>query len=178
MRKTLSAELIKIIILIFILSVFSSCTHHYVPNQHPVKPGMAPDFSSNKSIRILNAYDASDVKLFYAAGFHKYMGDMQLWTDTAVNVLRNELEIRNLPVSDSAAKFIKLKITHASAYQGFATIRCIVNMEVETSDGQKRTFEGNNTSPWTIYRACDGAVTLAITAMLNDNEVLRFLKYQ
>ena len=167
----------KKIFLVFILILLSSCTHHYVPNQFPVKPGMAPDFSSNKNIRVVNAHDTADVKLFYAAGFHKYMGDMRLWTDTAVNVLRNELEIRNVPVSDGAAKTIKLKITHASAYQGFATIRCIVTLEVEMSDGRRKTFEGNNTSPWTLYRACDGAVTLAVTAMLNDNEILRFIKY-
>lgn len=167
----------KIIILLFLFTLPAACTHYYVPNQYPVKPGMVPDFTGQKSIRIINAQETSNVQLFYLAGFHKYLGDMRLWTDTAVGLLQSELGKRNIQVTNTAAKTIKLKITHANVYQGFASFRCILALEVETSTGYKKTFEGNNTSPWTAYRACDGAVTLAVTAMLNDNEILRFIKY-
>ncbi|MBW1849278.1 MAG: hypothetical protein JRJ27_19605 [Deltaproteobacteria bacterium] len=177
MSKISYAGVSKIILLLFIFSLPSACSHYYVPKQHPVKAGMVPDFTGQKSIHIINAHETSNIKLFYVAGFHKYLGDMQLWTDTAVGVLRSELEIRNIPVKDTASKTITLKIAHANAYQGFASIRCIVTLEVETSEGHRKTFEGNNTSPWTLWRACDGAVTLAVTAMLNDDEILRFLKY-
>ncbi len=177
MSRISCASVAKILLLLLIFSLPAACTHYYVPQQYPLKAGTVPDFTGKKAINIINAQQTSNVKLYYAQGFHKYMGDMQLWTDTAVGLLRSELENRNIQVADAASKFIKLKIIHASAYQGFATIRCIINLEVETSTGYKKTFEGNNTSPWTLFRACDGAVTLAITAMLNDDEILRFIKY-
>ncbi|MBW1849057.1 MAG: hypothetical protein JRJ27_18425 [Deltaproteobacteria bacterium] len=167
----------KIILLLFVFTLPAACSHYYVPKQYPVKAGMAPDFTGNKSIHIINAQETPNMKLIATQGFHKYLGDMQLWTNTAVGLLRDELESRNIQVTDTATKTIKLKITQANAYFGFATIRCILALEVETSEGHRKTFEGNNTSPWTLWRACDGAVTLAITAMLNDDEILRFIKY-
>jgi len=167
----------KIMLVLFICTFPAACSHYYVPNQYPVKADMVPDFTGKKSIHIINAQKTSNVKLIAAQGFHKYFGDMQLWTDTAVSLLQSELENRNIPVTDTATKTIQLRITDANAYWGFATIRCILTLEVETSAGHKKSFEGNNTSPWTLWRACDGAVTLAITAMLNDNEILRFIKY-
>ncbi len=177
MSKKSYTGVIKVILLISIIALSFGCSHYYVPSQYPVKAGTVPDYAGQKSIHIINAHKTSNVKLLAAQGIHKYLGDMQLWTDTAVGVLQSELESKNIQVTDTANKFISLKITHANAYWGFATIRCIVTLEVETSAGHKKTFEGNNTSPWTLYRACDGAVTRAIIAMLNNDEILRFIKY-
>ncbi len=167
----------KNLCLIFFLIVPYGCSHYYVPKQHPVNPGEAPDFTGMASINIVNAQETPKMNLLATQGFHKYLGDLQLWSDTAVGLLRSELEKRKIQVTDTAKKTIKLNITHATAHWGFASIRCILTLEVETSDGLRKTFEGNNASPWTLWRACDGAVTRAITALLNDEEMLKFIKY-
>jgi hypothetical protein len=177
MLKISFAAVSRVIILLIVFALPVGCSHYYVPKQFPVKAGTVPDFTGNKSIHIVNAQETSKIRLIGSQGMHKWLGDMQLWTDTAVGVLKSELENRKIQVSDTAAKTIKLKVTHANVYWGFATIRCILEMEAETSKGYRKTFEGNNTSAWTLYRACDGAVTMAITAMLNDDEILRFIKY-
>jgi hypothetical protein len=85
--------------------------------------------------------------------------------------------MRKITVTGDAEKELKLSVTHANGYQGFAALRCIITLRVETGEGYTKEFEGNNTSPWTLYRACDGAVTKAIEAMLNDEEILKYIKY-
>lgn len=177
MQASLSFKTCKLFIL-FILFVFSfGCTHYYVPNQHPVTPGMVPDFSGHDSVAVINTYESGKMTLIGTQGAHKWMGDMRLWTDTAVGVLENELQLRGIKVTGEGAKELKLAITHANVYWGFATIRCILSLKVETGEGYTNIFEGNNSSPWTLYRACDGAVTRAVEAMLNDENILKYLKY-
>jgi len=164
--------------MIFIFLLFSfGCTHYYVPKQHPVAPGLVPDFTGNNAIAVINAHETGKMTLIGSQMAHKWMGDMRLWTDTAVGVLQNELQIRRIKVTGDASKELKLAVTHANVYWGFASIRCIITLEVDTGEGYHKTFEGNNSSPWTLYRACDGAVTRAVEAMLNDEEILRYLKY-
>ncbi len=167
-----------ILIIILALLIFSSgCTHYYVPKQFPATAGMVPDFTSNNAIAVINAYETGNMTLIGSQGAHKWMGDMQLWTDTAIGVLENELQIRQINVTGEASKELKLKITHANTYTGFASIRCVLTLRVETGEGYSKEFEGNNSSPWTLYRACDGAVTRAVEAMLNDEEILKYIKY-
>jgi hypothetical protein len=138
---------------------------------------MVPDFTSDNAIAVINAHKTGKMALIGSQGVHKWMGDMQLWTDTAVGVLENELQIRKINVTGEASKTLKLAITHANTYPGFASIRCVLSLRVETGEGYSKEFEGNNSSPWTLYRACDGAVTRAVEAMLNDEEILRYIKY-
>jgi hypothetical protein len=101
---------------------------------------------------------------------------MQKWTDTAAGLLKSELEKRGFDVTQGSPKEIKLTVLRANLYWGFAAIRCILFLKVETSDGYTHEYEGNNASGWTLYRACDGAVTRAIAAMLEDKVILAYLK--
>lgn len=165
-----------ITVLTFIFFSFG-CTHYYVPKQYPATEGMVPDFTSNNAVAIINAQSPGKVELIGSQGFHKWMGDLRLWTDTAIGVLENELQIRKVSVTGDATKELKLSVTHASVFFGFATIRCVLSLKVDTGEGYSREFEGNNSSPWTLYRACDGAVTRAVEAMLNDEEILSYIKY-
>ena len=167
----------KLFVLFILLLVPYGCTHYYVPNQHPVTPGLVPDFSCHDSVSVINAHETGEMMLIGTQGAHKWMGDMQLWTDTAVGVLENELQLRGIQVTGGSSKELKLTITHAHVYWGFAAIRCILSLKVEAGEEYTNTFEGNNSSPWTLYRACDGAVTRAVEAMLNDEKILNYLKY-
>jgi hypothetical protein len=138
---------------------------------------MVSDFSCHDSVAVTNAHESGKMILIGSQGAHKWMGDMQLWTDTAVGVLENELQLRGIKVTGESTKELKLTVTHANVYWGFAAIRCILSLKVEAGEGYTNTFEGNNSSPWTLYRACDGAVTRAVEAMLNDENILKYLKY-
>ena len=72
-------------------------------------------------------------------------------------------------------KELKLAITRVNLFWGAWAIRCILSLRVETGDGYIQEFEGNNASPSTLYRACDGAVTKAVAALLNDGQIRQYL---
>ncbi|MBW1815354.1 MAG: hypothetical protein JRJ39_17440, partial [Deltaproteobacteria bacterium] len=57
MSKFSYTSISKIILLLFVFALPSACSHYYVPKHHPVKPGMAPDFTGQKSIHIINAHE-------------------------------------------------------------------------------------------------------------------------
>ena len=176
MSGTRVFRLWKMVILIMLLIVAFGCTQRYVPKQYPIRPDMVPEFRGSQTVTIINAQASSEEVLIGSQGMYKWMADLQKWTDTAVGLLKTELEKRGIPVTAGAHKELRLAITRANLFWGAATIRCILYLNVETGDGYTREFQGNNASGWTLYRACDGAVTRAVTAMLNDDKILGYLK--
>ena len=77
-----------------------------------------------------------------------------------------------------AEKELKLAITDVNFYPGGFAIRCKLDLEVETGDGDTIEFTGDNNSPWTLYRACGGAVVRAVAEMLNHPNILYYLQNQ
>lgn len=182
MLKFSCPQVIKIIVLLFISVLPIACTNFdsrtYVPRMLPLKDGMVPDFTGRKNIRIFNGYKNSNLILitreYYGA---QYYADMKLWTDSAVDTLKRELENRNIQTNDTASKYIKLRITHAYARLLSGYNNCRLFLEVETSKGHKKTFEIFNRYSGNYWRAIDGAVAMSVATMLNDHEILRFIKY-
>lgn len=175
MGKTILLRQYRIVALLVLSAFFMGCTHYYAPKQYPINRQMIPEFSGSGAVTVVNGYAAPKVLLIGAQGAHTWKGDMQKWTDTAVGLLKSELEKRGFDVTQGAPKELRLVVTRANLYWGFAAIRCILFLEVKASDGYANEYEGNNASGWTLYRACDGAVTRAIAAMLKDEKILAYL---
>lgn len=166
----------KITIIFFLLVVFCGCTHHYVPREYPINPVLVPELSVSQPVSLINVQtDNKDILIGKNMG-HKWMGNLTKWTDVAVGLLQTELQKRDINVTEDAPKVLKLSITQAEIIPGAWAIRCILNLKVETGDGYTVDLEGNNASPATLYRAVDGAVTRAVTALLNDDNILSYLK--
>jgi len=163
---------IALLFLIFLLG----CTHQYVPQKYPLGEGAAAGLTRVGHVEVVNGQTATGLVLIGVQGAHKWMGDLRQWTDTAVQLTRDELHKRGGQTEPGAPANLTLEITRANLYWGFASIRCILYLKATTGDGYVREFEGNNSSPWTLYRACDGAVTRAVTAMLEDPKIVEYLK--
>jgi hypothetical protein len=175
MEKRIKARRYAIFAVIFLIALFTGCTHYYVPRQYPVKSTEVPKITGNGKLSIVNGYESPREILIGVQGAHKWMGDMQKWTDTAAGLLKSELEKRDYKVTENAPRMLKLNVTRANIYWGFAAIRCILFLKVETGDGYVSEYEGNNASGWTLYRACDGAVTKAVTALMKDPKIFGYL---
>jgi len=93
----------------------------------------------------------------------------------AAGLLKVELEKRGTKITKGAPKELRVSISRVNLFWGAWAIRCILYLSVETGDGYSKEYEGNNTSPWTLYRACDGAVTKAVAALLNDGKIRSYL---
>ena len=166
----------KLLVLLLILIGFAGCTHRISVEQYPMKEGMVTSFLGEQPVNVINAQDSADEELIGQIGFHKYLANLQEWSATATKVLKTELHDRNIVTTIEAEKEIKLAITDVNFYQGAFSIRCKLDLKVETGDGDTMEFTGDNNSPWTLYRACGGAVVRAVGAMLNDPTILYYLR--
>ena len=166
----------RLLVLLLILIGFAGCTHRISVEQYPMKEGMVTSFLGEQPVHVVNAQDSTDEELIGQMGFDKYVANLHEWSDTAIRVLETELHHRNIVTAVDAEKEIKLAITDVNFYQGGFSIRCKLDLKVETGDGDTMEFTGDNNSPWTLYRACGGAVVRAVAAMLNHPNVLYYLR--
>ena len=114
--------------------------------------------------------------LFAQNAGHKFFGNLQGWTATAIAITQRELTTRGMNVTENASKSLKLSIESVKGTFGVWLIRCETTLKVETTDVYIKTYVGDNSSPATLYRAADGAVMRAVAEMLRDEKIIAYLK--
>ena len=157
------------------ISAAAACTHVYVPRKYPVANTTIASFANHPTVQMTNTAESRNT-IVGSQGAHKWIGDLHTWTDVAIGLLTDELGKRGVTFVTDGKKTLKLSITRAQIFWGFAAIRCILNLHVETGDGHSFEFEGNNASPGTLYRAVDGSVTRAVEALLLSPQVRAYLE--
>ena len=167
----------KLLIFLLILIGFTGCgPTRWEVKQRPMKEGMVPDFVGLKPVNIINAQDSTEeVIIGESMTGHKYVANLQKWTDTAITIFETELHKRNIVTTTEAEKKIKLAITKAEFDLRWA-IQCKVDLKVETGDGYTMVFTRMNKSQ-SLSKACDRAVLWAVAAALNDDTILAYLKH-
>ena len=153
---------------ILLIIGLSGCTRviNYTPNPSTFKMDAIEEFSSNNSISLINEQISTDDVEFASKGIAKFTGNLQEWTDTAIQITKRELSKRNMNVTnEDVSKKLKLSIESVKG-----------RLNVETGDGYKNYYIGDNRSPANLYRASDGAVMRAVAAMLNDPNIISYLK--
>ena len=168
-------------ILLIVIACLIGCTHNYSVKPFPIKPGLIPDMNIDNSVHIVNAQDEGTINVFYRIGGSKWVGDLSEWTHNAVELLKFEMKKRDIVISEDATKVLKLSITEGKLDSEFAGIRCIVQLKVQAGNGYTQTYEGNhrNSSPFAQqarYHAGAGAVTKAVTELLNDRKIIEYLE--
>ena len=107
---------------------------------------------------------------------NELVGNLKSWTETAISLLKTELEKKGFVASGEAEKRLELSITPKIDMIPAAFLsRCIVFLKVTTGDGYSREYEGNNMSVDSLANIFGGAVGLAVEELLNDNEILVYL---
>ncbi|MCD4743010.1 MAG: hypothetical protein K8R67_11105 [Desulfobacteraceae bacterium] len=164
---------ISVFVILFLLG---GCSHHYIPVASTYKLDSIIEFSTNHSISIVNSQLSTSDVLFATNGAHKFYGNLQSWTDTAIKITQRELTKRDMSVVKDAQKTLKVSIETVKGTFGVWVIRCETTLKVETSEGYVNTYSGDNRSPATLYLAADGAVMRAVTEMLRDEKIISYLK--
>ena len=111
MSKYIIFRLVGIAILLMLFTSFG-CAHRYyykpdytqrfyVPKEIPLKPGMVlkPEFNAVKSVILLNTQNNKE-NIFLGAYTHKWWGNLNMWTDTAVGLVKSELEKKETLVTE------------------------------------------------------------------------------
>lgn len=185
MSKHILLRLVEVILL-FMLIIPCGCGHryfykpdsanrYYVPEQIPIKPGtiLKPEFNLCKAVNIINVQTNTD-NILIGAYTHKWRANLGIWTDTAVGLAQNELKKRGVSITVDAPKILRLSITSAKLDWRFRFVGCELILNVETGNGDVIWIKESNSSI-DLFDSCDGAVTKAVTAMFNDDKILRYL---
>ncbi len=165
------ANVLTVFLLMAVTSFISACSHVVFPRGPiPVKMDTVGPIETTEEISFVNQQTESKLTLIGSQGAHKYLADFKQWTDLVVDQLESELKKRGVRVNPSGDYTFNVSVDNARLFWGAWAIRCIVNVRVEKDDGTwSKTFEGNNASPATLYRAIDGAVYRAVEAVLKDS---------
>ncbi len=111
---------------------------------------------------------------------NRYSTDLKQVTDVTASFLAEELSKKGFSVRGDASKSITLNVTGIYlAYENPSDMNpsyhCLIEMECKTSDGRNKTVRDSHLSDHHA-RACNGAITKAVVDLLNDNELIDFLK--
>ncbi len=168
-------------VVLMALAFLVGCTHNFNVKPFPIKPDLLPKLNIQRSVQIVNAQDQGKNNIFKSGAGSKWIGDLGQWTQGAVELVKLVLNNQNVTLADDADKILKLAITAGKLSTEFAGIRCVVKLEVEAGNGYSQTYEGNhrNSSPIAEQArryAGAGAVTKAVTQMLNDRKIIQYLE--
>ena len=106
---------------------------------------------------------------------YHYYADLKQVTDVTVSFLAEELSKKGFSVRRDALKSITLNVTGINLAYMYPYYHCIIEMEYTISDGFKQTVSAYHTSN-RYARACNGAITRGVVDLLNDEELIGFLK--
>jgi len=91
--------------------------------------------------------------------WEELVGNEKSWTETAISLVKSELEKKGFVISDNANKELKLAITSKIQVIPVAFLtRCILYLRVETGNGYVKEFEGNNFSMDHVAEVLAGAL--------------------
>ena len=157
------------------LLLSSACTQVYNARVVRLDARRMGEFSVVEPIAVTNAQPSTERTLLGSDGTTTWYGSLNAWTETAVAEMRSELTRRGMPADGAAAKEVRLSVTAARVIFGFAVLRSIITLHVETGNGYVHDFEGNAGSGWTIFRAIDASVARAVQQALNEPPMIGYL---
>jgi len=162
-------------ILIMALCGCATSGRFYVPKPIPIKPGtvLKPDYKIVCSVNIINNQTNSEW-VHIGDYTHTWSANLLMWTDTAVELLTDELVKRGVIISERSPKTLKLSITRAKLFWGFDAIGCTLNLNVITGDGYVVNIE-ETSSAKDLYESCDTAVSNAVAQMFQDRGIQDYL---
>lgn len=165
---------------IVLVSIFliASCSSTRVPEAMEIRPDQVPDFTITGTLFVKNIQADSQQTDFGKIGVVQVKGDLRSWTDTAVKVLTSELTRRGAKIGEEAVTGLSLSVDQVdmgvAGLQYAGTPQGKVVISVQTENGYNSAFTGEYKS-LVAYKVGDGAITVAIEAMLNDEKIREYL---
>ena len=171
-----------VIILLIIAVIFLGCTRKYVVKPFNFEPELVPKFQANGSINLINAQSPNTQNVFRSGPVITWAGDLYEWTGHTIELLASELEKRKMTVSSDAKKTLHLAVTDGKLLREVKGVRCNITLKATAGNGYSKEFTGSNlhsASPFgemARYYAGANALTEAVIALLNDEELIRYFK--
>ena len=143
------------------------------PDTFAVPAEAATQLRGQQSVALNNAYKAeTQVKIY--TGPRDWVADLEQYTETAITMLGREMTKKGIAVAPQATKSVTLRVHDVQVSLGWV-IRCSLVLEAQHGDGTKSTIITENSSPGTAWRAVDGAIMLAVSRLLRDEQFLAYV---
>lgn len=126
-------------------------------------------------VRIQNTLPIGGEYYLGEPDIYRYYTDLKQVTDVVVSFLAEELSQKGFSVRADASKSIALNVTGIYLAYLYPYYQCIVEMEYTTSDGFNETVSASHSTN-RYARACNGAITRGAVDLLNDEDLIDFLK--
>lgn len=161
--------------LLFLFLIISGCSFRYTPKLYPIKPGAVPDFRSRATVDVVNPVQDSEVIHLGTVGSGIHHGSLGEIGDAIIVVMKNEAVKKGVNFESGAKKKMSVTVLETNVYKKpFAAVWCKIVAKVETGSGYSEMLQVENASGLPD-RACDGAITIMATSILNDEEVIEYL---
>ena len=155
-----------------VVMVLAACTIHYVPKPSPEEPIVIPVFKPGQPVAIVNKTAPREVVL--PVPTYDLRVDYRQYADSAIQLLKSELEKRDGVVQTSASREIGLDFTDIRIVPSLGRFRAVINFTVTTGDGYERGVEASDVN-WNFQKAIDGAIVNVVKATLTNDRVRQYL---
>lgn len=142
------------------------------PASFGVQEEAGPKLRAGQSIAVRNAYATETVAIVYQ-GALTWEADLQAFTDSAAGMLARYLATQGIHAG--GIKSITLRVANMQArLRGLISTADVV-LEAELGDGAKKEFRASYRTQNGFQWAMDGAVSVAVTNLLNDPQVIAYV---
>jgi hypothetical protein len=176
-------EMKKMYILVVIVLCLSltSCAikHDYVWSEYPIAAErvlIPVGTVQGQEVRILRGKSNDSKRFLGNVGVHQYYGSEQSLTEAIAEQFGKELQKLRCSVKDSAGKSLEITVNRAVFEQGMWKIAATIDFTVKFGNGKEKTFSVRNSSPGTVYGTYDGAIALGVIEMVNNSELMTYIK--
>ena len=114
----------------------TGCTLQYVPEPSQEELIVVPVFKPGQPVAIINKTPSNEVLLPVSP--YDLRVDYRQYADSAIQLLRSELEKRSGVVQTSTSREIGLNVTDVRITPGAGRFRAVINFTVTTGDGYLR----------------------------------------
>lgn len=167
-----------LILMLFLLLSGCAIKHDYVWEEYPITAERISQYSftAGQEIKILKGKSNDSKMLFSHIGPHKYFGSEQSLTDGIADQLAKELQKKQLEIGNSAEKSLEITVNQSIFEKEVFTWAVTLEFSIKFGNGKTKTYKVRNVSPASVYRTYNGAVALAVIEIINDPEVLKYIK--
>jgi len=162
----------RLVMTALVVMVVAGCTIQYVPKPSPEGPIVIPAFKPGQPVAIVNKTAPREAVL--PVPTYDLRVDYGQYADSAIQLLKSELEKREGVIQTSASREIGLDFTDIRIIPGAGRLRAVINFTVTTGDGYVRGFEVSELS-WTFQSAIDGAIVNVVKGILINDRVRQYL---
>lgn len=168
---------LNVFMVMAILIGTSRCSYNHVASPIPFDSNVLVPLSTCPGINLINDQPRTDKVMIGSAGAGRDVyANFHQWTEAAIKVLGKEFQQRNIVVSNSSSKILRIAVTKAelSLTGGGWGFKCMVWVQVTTGDNQTFEFNGERGS-YKYTKVSNAGITEALSNMLRDSRIQAYL---